>query len=156
MHTKKLGALVATLTVGISVLVVAPARADGEEVLSRGGCDSFSPFWGPGVCIWHDTYDTGAGITFEHDEPADNIARNNVPVMSSGMTLVAADGGSDGAGLPVKNNAGSAWNFDYTLAVTFCVNSYYGGNRDRIAARDSDYTFSIGLYHNEASLFFSY
>ena len=155
MHTKKLGALVATLTAGISILVVAPARADGEEIFTRGGCDSFSPTYGPGVCIWHDDYDTGAGITFEHGSP-DTVAENNVPSMFPAFTLVAADGGSDGAGLPVKNNAGSAWDFDYTLAVVFCVNSNYGGNRDRIAARASDYHLANGLYHNEASLFWTY
>ncbi|MBS2547440.1 hypothetical protein KGQ19_11210 [Catenulispora sp. NL8] len=144
------GAALATLAVGASLLISAPAQASGGT-LYQGDCASFSPAYGPGVCVWYGDYDTGAGGTYEYYSANDV---DNVPAMHE--TLVSGNGGSDGAGLPVKNNVASAWNYGSPLASVFCVNSNYLGNRDRVNSSTSDYHLGNGLWHNEASLLFTY
>jgi hypothetical protein len=154
MRSRFAGA-VAALLIGASALSASTAHADGERKLSRPGCDSFQPTWTGGVCIWYDEYDQGAGISLEW-ESINSVPANNWPTIESSVVLSAGNGGSDGAGRPLRNNAGSAWDFGPTLAATFCVNSYYNGNRDRITAGNSDYHLANGLWHNEASMFWSY
>lgn len=137
---RKLAATVATgafVVVGLATAIPAASAAEGD-----GNCTSSDAGAGGDLCLYYNSYEAGARF---NDPYTDNYAGWTFKAWTSGTA-----GGSNGAGVAVKNNAASVQNWDTVLTGYVYYNSNQQGLKQGFSAFTAGNLVS-GLKNNNAS-----